>query len=112
APDQIRRIAAVAEKASLTGPLPCIGGQLTGELASPGVFQLFTPVDTAIAQGLFDIATGQTALGQLFANTQRPIAGARAVADKGLQIARLRQQAFFSQTIESGFDQLICRPTT
>src|SRR3990167_5189501 len=73
---------------------------------------MFTPIDTTVAQGLFDITTGQATLGQLFTNAQRPVAGTRTVTDKGFQVTRLRQQPFFCQAIESGFDQLIRRSST
>ena len=55
--DQVQRVAAVGEKATLLGPLAGIHWQLA-ELALPDGAQLFVPVDFSFVQCLLDGVAG------------------------------------------------------
>ncbi|MNH20817.1 hypothetical protein D3C79_806040 [compost metagenome] len=80
---------------------------LAGKLALPHVTHTLAPIHLALAQGLLDISTRQTALAQLFANTRRAVAGAGTVADEAFEVAGFAKQPFFGEPVELRLDQLI-----
>src|SRR5689334_17174606 len=79
---------------------------MPGELALPRILKLRLPVDTAFAQGNFNIGALQTALAELLTNSQWAIAGTGAVGDKTFKVTGFGKQTLFRQTVEGCFDQL------
>ncbi|GLH37529.1 hypothetical protein RS1P1_18120 [Pseudomonas moraviensis] len=61
---------------------------MPGELALPRVLKLRLPIDTAFAQGDFDIGTLQAPLAELLTNSQWAIAGTGSVGNKAFKVSR------------------------
>ena len=86
--DEIHGVAAINQKAHLPGSLASITRELPGKLALPGFPQTVSPIDTAVAQRLVDISSGQAALGEVITDALRAEARARPITDEAFQITR------------------------